>query len=70
MTQDEAAKGSRQDRLKTALRENLKRRKSQLRGRSGAPDAADATVPAAPEEEADDTGTNRSHVANAAKPVP
>jgi hypothetical protein len=28
------AKGSRQDRLKLALRENLKRRKSQARGRS------------------------------------
>jgi hypothetical protein len=28
--------GSRQDRLKLALRENLKRRKSQMRGRSGA----------------------------------
>jgi hypothetical protein len=30
------AKNSRQDRLKLALRENLKRRKSQARGRSGA----------------------------------
>jgi hypothetical protein len=29
------AKDSRQDRLKLALRENLKRRKSQARGRSG-----------------------------------
>jgi hypothetical protein len=28
------AKGARQDRLKLALRENLKRRKSQARGRS------------------------------------
>jgi hypothetical protein len=28
---------SRQDRLKRALRENLKRRKSQARGRDGAP---------------------------------
>jgi hypothetical protein len=36
--------GERQERLKAALRENLKRRKSQLRGRTGAgetpPDAA------------------------------
>jgi hypothetical protein len=31
-----AKKGSRQDRLKLALRENLKRRKSQARGRSDA----------------------------------
>jgi len=31
----DAAKDSRQDRLKLALRENLKRRKSQARGRSG-----------------------------------
>jgi len=30
-----AAKNPRQDRLKLALRENLKRRKSQARGRSG-----------------------------------
>lgn len=38
-------KDSRQDRLKQALRENLKRRKSQARGRSEAataPEAADA----------------------------
>jgi hypothetical protein len=32
--QDAAAKDSRRDRLKLALRENLKRRKSQARGRS------------------------------------
>jgi hypothetical protein len=32
--QGAAAKDSRQDRLKLALRENLKRRKSQARGRS------------------------------------
>ena len=37
MQQDDKGKGSsRQDRLKLALRENLKRRKSQARGRSGA----------------------------------
>jgi hypothetical protein len=34
MTQDDKGKGpKRQDRLKLALRENLKRRKSQARGR-------------------------------------
>jgi hypothetical protein len=33
------AKNPRQDRLKLALRENLKRRKSQARGRSDAGDA-------------------------------
>jgi hypothetical protein len=32
--------GRRQDRLKLALRENLKRRKSQARGRSGMADAS------------------------------
>jgi len=38
MTQDDKDKRDpRQDRLKLALRENLKRRKSQARGRSGAP---------------------------------
>jgi hypothetical protein len=38
MKQDDKNKGfSRQDRLKLALRENLKRRKSQARGRSEAP---------------------------------
>ena len=34
------AKNSRQDRLKLALRENLKRRKSQARGRGDATDAS------------------------------
>jgi hypothetical protein len=45
MTQDDKGKGSsRQDRLKLALRENLKRRKSQARGRndSAATSSADA----------------------------
>jgi hypothetical protein len=38
-------KDSRRDRLKLALRENLKRRKSQARGRSdAAPSSADAKV--------------------------
>jgi hypothetical protein len=44
MTQDDKSKGSsRQDRLKLALRENLKRRKSQARGRT---DAAASSVDA------------------------
>jgi hypothetical protein len=46
MTQDDKGKGSsRQDRLKLALRENLKRRKSQARGRTdAATSSADAKV--------------------------
>ncbi|MBA7479157.1 hypothetical protein ES707_14589 [subsurface metagenome] len=36
MAQDDKKKGSREDRLKMALRENLKRRKSQARGRDDA----------------------------------
>ncbi|WGR94016.1 hypothetical protein MTX26_31280 [Bradyrhizobium sp. ISRA443] len=50
------AKESRQDRLKLALRENLKRRKSQARGRDGAAPsrAADGSL--------DDAGGNgRGH---------
>jgi len=41
-----SGKGSRQDRLKLALRENLKRRKAQARGRNdaSAPSSADAKV--------------------------
>ena len=35
-----AARNSREDRLKLALRENLKRRKSQARGRSDIADAS------------------------------
>jgi hypothetical protein len=43
MTQDDKTKGSsRQDRLKLALRENLKRRKSQARRRNEAPAASSA----------------------------
>jgi hypothetical protein len=40
------AKNSRQDRLKLALRENLKRRKSQAKGRGGdtPPDDADPSL--------------------------
>jgi hypothetical protein len=43
-----AAKNPRQDRLKLALRENLKRRKSQAKGRSditAAPSAGDDLTP-------------------------
>jgi hypothetical protein len=46
--QDSGQKASRQDRLKLALRENLKRRKSQARGRSdfaGAPSDMDDASP-------------------------
>jgi hypothetical protein len=52
MTQDDNNRGrqivasekkSRQDRLKLALRENLKRRKSQARGRSAAEEASSET---------------------------
>jgi hypothetical protein len=46
----------RQDRLKLALRENLKRRKSQARGRSGMPVACpehDGPSPHEPGEKAD-----------------
>ena len=46
--ESQPAKNSRQDRLKLALRENLKRRKSQARGRSDANaaprDDADASL--------------------------
>ena len=47
MQQDDKGKGSsRQDRLKLALRENLKRRKSQARGRKSdaAPSSTDAKI--------------------------
>jgi hypothetical protein len=47
---------SRQDRLKLALRENLKRRKSQARGRSGtaaAPSERDDQSPHQPDEKAE-----------------
>jgi hypothetical protein len=43
---------SRQDRLKLALRENLKRRKSQARGRSGMPDASSEHDEPSPHEPA------------------
>jgi hypothetical protein len=45
-----AKKGSRQDRLKLALRENLKRRKSQARGRSDANCASSNPDDAPPHE--------------------
>jgi hypothetical protein len=42
---EDRARHARQDRLKLALRENLKRRKSQARGRDGAPsDHADGAL--------------------------
>ena len=57
MTQDDKGKGSsRQDRLKLALRENLKRRKSQARGRDGAPAASSAGTKAS----LDDAGNEAS----------
>jgi hypothetical protein len=40
-----AKKDARQDRLKLALRENLKRRKSQARGRGEAADSSDEASP-------------------------
>jgi hypothetical protein len=43
-------KDPRQDRLKLALRENLKRRKSQARGRSGATAAPSERDDASPHE--------------------
>ena len=47
MQQDDKGKGSsRQDRLKQALRENLKRRKSQARGRSDDAAASSETLDA------------------------
>jgi hypothetical protein len=53
-----AASGdSRRDRLKLALRENLKRRRSQARGRSELADASSADAEAA----LDDAGEAESH---------
>ena len=54
--QDAAAKDSRRDRLKLALRENLKRRKSQAKGRSGmtiAPSEGDDLSPHDPAKKAE-----------------
>ncbi|WP_347337181.1 hypothetical protein [Bradyrhizobium lablabi] len=50
------AKDSRRDRLKLALRENLKRRKSQVRGRS---DAASSESPNASLDDASDEKTGQ-----------
>lgn len=47
-----SAKDSRQDRLKLALRENLKRRKSQARGREDTVSSEASDIPA------DDSGGN------------
>ena len=55
MTQDDKDKG-RQDRLKLALRENLKRRKSQARGRDASPASSaghKASLDDAKQEDAD-----------------
>jgi hypothetical protein len=49
-------KDSRQDRLKLALRENLKRRKSQARGRD---EAASSELPATHLDDADENGPER-----------
>ena len=57
MTQDDKGKGSsRQDRLKLALRENLKRRKSQARGRV----ETSATSSAGPKVSLDDDNEEAS----------
>ncbi len=57
MKQDDKDKNSaRQDRLKLALRENLKRRKSQARGRNDAP----ATSSADGKASLDDAGNDAS----------
>jgi hypothetical protein len=50
------AKGARQDRLKLALRENLKRRKSQARGRD---DAASFELRDPPLDDADENEPRR-----------
>jgi hypothetical protein len=55
MAQDDKKKGSRQDRLKLALRENLKRRKSQARGRDET-----AASSARPKPSLDDEGNEAS----------
>jgi hypothetical protein len=47
----QTAKDSRQDRLKLALRENLKRRKSQARGRSDATAAPSGDADVSPRHE-------------------
>jgi hypothetical protein len=57
MTDEDKDKGlGRQDRLKLALRENLKRRKAQLRGRSAAPAASSASAASS----LDDAGNDAS----------
>ena len=61
MKRDDTAKGSRQDRLKLALRENLRRRKGQLRGRSNMSGEAVS-------DSAEDDGPSRDRPGDAAKP--
>jgi hypothetical protein len=50
---------NRPERLKTALRENLKRRKAQARGRDGKPAGEGATEPEPPPAQADEAGARR-----------
>ena len=50
---------NRPERLKTALRENLKRRKAQARGRDGKPAGEGAAEPAPPPAKADEAGARR-----------
>ena len=51
-----AARNSREDRLKLALRENLKRRKSQARGRSEGADSSSETGGATLDDAGDKQG--------------
>jgi hypothetical protein len=58
MKQDDQGKNSsRQDRLKLALRENLKRRKSQARRRTGAAPSSDGRN-ASPDDADEDEGSS------------
>ena len=50
---------NRPERLKAALRENLKRRKAQARGRDGKPAGEGAPEPEPPSGEADEAGARR-----------
>ncbi|HKG83964.1 MAG TPA: hypothetical protein VKB16_12540 [Beijerinckiaceae bacterium] len=50
---------NRPERLKAALRENLKRRKAQARGRDGKPAGEGAAEPEPPSGEADEAGARR-----------
>jgi hypothetical protein len=50
---------NRPERLKAALRENLRRRKAQARGRDGKPARAGTAEPEAPAGPADEAGARR-----------